>query len=390
MKKHICVITCNRSEYGLLRFVIREIDSSSSFELKLLVSGAHLSSDFGSTISEIRADGFKINKKVYLLPGEHSPTETIKSMGDAIPKFAKAFKDLKVSLIVILGDRYESFAAACAAMILNIPIAHIHGGEVTSGAFDDKIRHSITKMALLHFVATNEYKRRVIQLGENPNRVFQVGGLGIENIRRLKLIKKASLEKNLNIKFREKSLLVTFHPVTLEYRTHEKQLSELLSALSGYKNFTIIFTLSNNDPGGAIFNKKIKNFVKNNPNSILFDSLGSLLYLSCMAIVDVVVGNSSSGILEAPVLKKAVVNIGSRQDGRLMASNIICCKPNKIEIESSINKALSQKFREKLPSTVNPFGNGNASKKIVRILKNIDFQLNRKIFFDSINLKKIY
>jgi GDP/UDP-N,N'-diacetylbacillosamine 2-epimerase (hydrolysing) len=369
---------------------MREIDSSSSLELKLLVSGAHLSGDFGSTISEIRADGFKINKKVYLLPGEHSPTETIKSMSDAMLKFAKAFKDLKVSLIIILGDRYESFAAACTAMILNIPIAHIHGGEVTSGAFDDRIRHSITKMAILHFVAANEYKRRVIQLGENPNRVFQVGGLGIENIRRLKLIKKASLEKILNIKFREKSLLVTFHPVTLEYRTQEKQLGELLSALSGYKNFTIIFTLSNNDPGGAIFNKKIKNFVKNNPNSVLFDSLGSLLYLSCMAIVDVVVGNSSSGILEAPALKKAVVNIGSRQDGRLMASNIICCKPNKTKIESSINKALSKKFREKLASTVNPFGNGNASKKIVRILENVDLQLNKKFFFDSINLKKIY
>ena len=387
MKKNICVITCNRSDYGLLRFVIQEIDSSSSLKLKLLVSGSHLSEDFGSTISEIKADKFKINKKVYLLPSENSPTETIRSMGDAMFKFAKAFEDLKVSLVIILGDRFESFSAASAAMILNIPIAHIHGGEVTSGAFDDRIRHSITKMAFLHFVAANEYKRRVIQLGENPNRVFQVGGLGIENIHRLKLIKKASLEKTLNIKFREKSLLVTFHPVTLECRNHEKHLSELLSALSRYKDFTLIFTLSNNDPGGGAFNKRIKSFVKNNPNSILFDSLGSLLYLSCMANVDVVVGNSSSGILEAPALKKAVVNIGSRQDGRLMTSNIICCKPKKIEIESSINKALSKKFREKLASTINLFGNGSASKKIVRILENVDLQSNKKFFFNLTNLK---
>ena len=297
-----------------------------------------------------------------------------KSMGIAQTSLGKAYNELKPDILVVLGDRYEIFSATSAAMISNIPIAHIHGGEITEGSWDDCIRHCISKMSHLHFTATEEYRNRVIQLGEDPKRVFNTGGMGIENIKKLKLLSKNELEKSINFKFKKKNILITFHPVTLEKNTAKKQFQELLNTINDLNDTGIIFTKTNSDLNGKIINQMIDQFTKNHSkNSIGFTSLGQLRYLSALQYLDAVVGNSSSGLIETPSFKIGAINIGDRQKGRIRGKNVIDCLPNQKSIQKSLAKLYSKNFQKLLKNVNNPYDNGSSSKKIIRVLK--DFKL---------------
>lgn len=381
--KKICVVTGTRAEYGLLYWLLKEIEADKELELQVIVTGMHLSPEFGLTYKEIEKE-FKINKKIEMLLSSDTSIGISKSMGLAQISFAESYDELKPDIVIVLGDRYEIFSATSAAMIARIPIAHIHGGEKTEGAFDESIRHSITKMSHLHFTATNEYKNRVIQLGENPSRVFNVGGMGIENIKRLKLISKDEFEKSIEFKLNIKNILVTFHPVTLENSTAKEQFQQLLDAIDELEDTNIIFTKANSDTDGRVINQMIDEYVtKNSHKSIVFTSLGQLRYLSALQYVDAVVGNSSSGLAEAPSFKIGTINIGDRQKGRIKASSVIDCEPNKNSILKSFEKLYSKDFQETLKTTINPYGNGCASKKIVEILKSVDLKnILKKSFYD--------
>jgi GDP/UDP-N,N'-diacetylbacillosamine 2-epimerase (hydrolysing) len=381
--KKICVVTGTRAEYGLLRWVIDGVVRSDSLELQLCVTGMHLSPEFGLTYREIENDGYQIDSKVEMLLSADTPSAITKSMGLGLIGFADEFNRLAPDLILILGDRYEIMCAAMAATIARIPIAHLHGGETTEGAFDEAIRHSITKMSHLHFTAAEEYKKRVIQLGENPDTVFNVGGLGLDNILKLDLLSKQELEHALDFKLGTKSMLVTFHPITLEYNTSGDQIRELLDSLRDFLDYKIIFTMPNADTDGREILKMIENFCLYNNNYRAFTSLGQLRYLSCLKHVDVVVGNSSSGLAEAPSFKIPTVNIGDRQRGRLKAESVIDCAPIKNEISSAIGKAVSSEFKKSCKLVKNPYGNGGASKMIIKKLEEIDFNnFLKKEFYD--------
>ena len=383
MNRKICVVTGSRADYGLLRLVMKGIDAEPSLTLQIIATGMHLSPTFGLTYKEIEGDGFKINKKVECLSSSDSPVAIAEATGKALSECAKAFNELQPDLVLVLGDRFEIFAACSAALLARIPIAHIHGGEVTAGAYDEAFRHSITKMSSIHFVATEEYKKRVIQLGENPNTVYLVGGLGVDAIKELKLLSKHEIEQSLGIKFFDKSLLVTFHPTTLEIDTAECQTNEVVKALSELENTSIIFTLPNADTDSLKITKILKEFTSRNANSFLFTSLGQLRYLSCMAQVDAVIGNSSSGIIEAPSLRKGTLNIGDRQMGRVQAESVINCKPEKESILNGLKEIYSTDFRVKLQDVVNPYGTGGASKKVVKILSSISVDgIVKKNFHD--------
>ncbi|WP_275943989.1 UDP-N-acetylglucosamine 2-epimerase [Aliarcobacter cryaerophilus] len=381
--KKICVVTGTRAEYGLLYWLLKEIEADKELQLQVIVTGMHLSSEFGLTYKEIEKE-FKINKKIEMLLSSDTSIGISKSMGLAQISFSEAYEELKPNIVVVLGDRYEIFSATSAAMIARIPIAHIHGGEITEGAFDESIRHSITKMSHLHFTATNEYKNRVIQLGENPSRVFNVGGMGIENIKRLKLLSKDEFEKSIEFKLNIKNILVTFHPVTLENSTAKEQFQQLLDTIDELEDTNIIFTKANSDTDGRVINKMIDEYVtKNSHKSIVFTSLGQLRYLSALQYVDAVVGNSSSGLAEAPSFKIGTINIGDRQKGRIKASSVIDCEPNKDSILKSFEKLYSKEFQNSLINVKNPYGDGCASKKIVEILKNVDLKnILKKSFYD--------
>ncbi|MBK6303445.1 MAG: UDP-N-acetylglucosamine 2-epimerase (hydrolyzing) [Arcobacter sp.] len=381
--KKICVVTGTRAEYGLLYWLLKEIEADKELELQVIVTGMHLSPEFGLTYKEIEKE-FKINKKIEMLLSSDTSVGISKSMGLAQISFAESYDELKPDIVIVLGDRYEIFSATSAAMIARIPIAHIHGGEKTEGAFDESIRHSITKMSHLHFTATEEYKNRVIQLGEHPSRVFNVGGMGIENIKRLKLLSKDEFEKSIEFKLNSKNILVTFHPVTLENSTAKEQFQQLLDAIDELEDTNIIFTKANSDTDGRVINQMIDEYVtKNYHKSIVFTSLGQLRYLSALQYVDAVVGNSSSGLAEAPSFKIGTINIGDRQKGRIKASSVIDCEPNKDSILKSFEKLYSKEFQETLKTTINPYGNGCASKKIVEILKNVDLKnILKKSFYD--------
>ena len=381
--KKICVVTGTRAEYGLLYWLLKEIEADKELELQLIATGMHLSPEFGLTYKEIEKE-FKINKKIEMLLSSDTSVGISKSMGLAQISFAESYDELKPDIVIVLGDRYEIFSATSAAMIARIPIAHIHGGEKTEGAFDESIRHSITKMSHLHFTATEEYKNIVIQLGEHPSRVFNVGGMGIENIKRLKLLSKDEFEKSIEFKLNIKNILVTFHPVTLENSTAQEQFKELLGAIDKLEETNIIFTKANSDTDGRVINKMIDEYVtKNSHKSIVFTSLGQLRYLSALQYVDAVVGNSSSGLAEAPSFKIGTINIGDRQKGRIKASSVIDCEPNKDSILKSFEKLYSKEFQETLKTTINPYGNGCASKKIVEILKSVDLEnIIKKSFYD--------
>ena len=383
MTRKICVITGTRAEYGLLYWLLKEIEADKELQLQVIVTGMHLSPEFGLTYKEIEKE-FKINKKIEMLLSSDTSVGISKSMGLAQISFAESYDELKPDIVIVLGDRYEIFSATSAAMIARIPIAHIHGGEKTEGAFDESIRHSITKMSHLHFTATEEYKNRVIQLGEHPSRVFNVGGMGIENIKRLKLLSKDEFEKSIEFKLNSKNILVTFHPVTLENSTAKEQFQQLLDAIDELEDTNIIFTKANSDTDGRVINQMIDEYVTKNSNkSIVFTSLGQLRYLSALQYVDAVVGNSSSGLAEAPSFKIGTINIGDRQKGRIKASSVIDCEPNKDSILKSFEKLYSKEFQETLKTTINPYGDGYASKKIVEILKNVDLKnILKKSFYD--------
>jgi GDP/UDP-N,N'-diacetylbacillosamine 2-epimerase (hydrolysing) len=382
-RRKICVVTGTRSEYGLLRWVMQGIKDSEHLELQLIVTGMHLSPEFGLTLKEIEADGFSIDRKVEMLLSSDTPVGITKSMGLGMIGFADALNQLQPSLLLVLGDRYEIFAAAASGMIARIPIAHLHGGESTEGLIDESIRHSITKMAHLHFVAAEDYLKRVIQLGEQPENVFNVGGLGIDNILRLKLLSRSQLEDELDFKFAKRNLLITFHPVTLEQSTSTHQMKELLSALDTLVDFGLIFTMPNADTDGRILFQQINAFCESHPMARAYTSLGQLRYLSCIKHVDGVIGNSSSGLTEVPSFRKGTVNIGDRQRGRLCAASVINCSAEYASITESIQKLYSPSFQSLLPDVKNPYGDGGASTAIVSTLEHRSFDnLLKKSFFD--------
>lgn len=382
-KRKICVVTGTRAEYGLLYWLMKEIEADSALSLQVIVTGMHLSPEFGLTYKEIEKE-FQINKKIEMLLSSDTPVGISKSMGLAQIGFAEAYEELRPDIIVLLGDRYEIFAAASAALIARIPIAHLHGGETTEGAFDEAIRHSITKMGHFHFTANEEYRTRVIQLGENPNRVFNVGGMGIENIHRLKLLTREEFEASINFKLAEKNLIVTFHPVTLENSTAKDQFKELLLALDERDGTHIIFTKANSDTDGRVINQMIDSYVNQNQNkSVAFDSLGQQRYLSALKFMDAVVGNSSSGLAEAPSFKIGTLNIGDRQAGRMKASSVIDCDPTRTSISDAFMKLYSKEFQDSLKDTKNPYGEGCASKEIVSVLKTAELgSLIKKEFYN--------
>ncbi len=384
MKRKICIVTGSRAEYGLLRPLLKEVSGDPELTLQLVVTGMHLSEEFGSTYKEIESDGFNIDEKIDIGLHSDTPTGIAESMGLAMSGFAKAYQQLRPDIIVVLGDRFEIFAAAATAMVSRLHIAHLHGGERTEGAIDEAFRHSITKMSHLHFASTKEYRRRIIQLGEDPSRVFNVGAIGLDNIRDLKLLAKEELEDQLNTKFNKHNLLVTFHPVTLEDNTSGEQFQILLDVLNGLKDTNIIFTKSNADTGGRTINNMIDEYVSYNPKTaISFTSMGQLLYLSTLQFVNVVVGNSSSGIIEAPSFKIGTINIGDRQKGRIKAESIINCQPLKDDINGAFEKLYSKEFQISLKNVQNPYGAGGAAKKIKEILKKYDLcDVLKKNFYD--------
>jgi len=383
MKRTIAVVTGTRAEYGLLRHLIKLINDSDEFELQLVVTGSHLSKKFGETYKEIEADGFIINRKIDLLLASDTPLGLAKSTSLGVAGFGEAFDSINPDLILVLGDRFEILSAVIAAMFARIPIAHLHGGEITEGLIDEAIRHSITKFSHLHFVGNEEYRKRVMQLGENPDLVFNVGGLGVDAIKNINLLTKSELENSLGIKFKNKNLLITFHPVTLEKNTSHSQMVELLNALSDFEDTCLIFTMPNADTDSQIIFELIEDFVIKNINAHFFTSLGQLRYLSCLAQVDAVVGNSSSGLTEAPTFKKATINIGDRQKGRIQSNSIINCNPISADIKNAIKKSYSDEFKKILLSTKNYYGDGGAAKRIINILTKVNFNaLIHKKFFD--------
>ena len=362
---------------------MKEIDADKDLELQIIATGMHLSEEFGNTYQQIEKDGFTIDKKVDISLSSDTELAISKSMGLGMIGFADAFNELKPDLIVVLGDRFEIFSAVSAAMITKIPVAHLHGGETTEGAFDESIRHSITKMSHLHFAATNEYRDRIIQLGEQPNRVFNVGGLGIDNINKLKLLAKSDFEKAIDFELGEKNILVTFHPVTLENFTAKLQFQELLNSIDELKNTRIIFTKTNSDTDGRIINSMIDAYVAMHDNTIAFVSMGQLNYLSALQFMNAIVGNSSSGLLEAPSFKIATIDIGERQKGRIKADSVISCSPTQESISSAFYKSYSEDFQNIVDNTKNPYGSGGASKIVVDIIKGFDLNgILKKTFYD--------
>ncbi len=374
MSRRICIVTGTRAEYGLLRWVIQGVREAPGLTLQLLVTGTHLSPEFGLTYREIEADGFAIDARVEMLVSADTATGTAKSMGLGLIGLGDAFDRLQPHLVVLLGDRFEVLAAASAALVAGIPVAHLHGGETTEGAFDEAIRHAVTKMSHLHFVAAEDYRRRVIQLGEQPDRVHLVGGLGIDAILRTPLLDRPALEASLGVPLADRNLLLTFHPVTLEQQNSEQQMAELLAALEPLDDTRLIFTMPNADTGSRALRQMVDAFVSRHPNARAYASLGQLRYLSCLKLVDGVVGNSSSGLAEAPSLGVGTVNIGDRQRGRLKADSVIDCQPERSAILAAIRQLHDPDFRRVVAGAVNPYGQGGASEKIVQVLQNVPLE----------------
>jgi GDP/UDP-N,N'-diacetylbacillosamine 2-epimerase (hydrolysing) len=383
MSRRICVITGTRAEYGLLRGLLDGLRADPVFELQIVATGMHLSPEFGLTYREIEADGFRIDRKVEILLSSDTAIGVGTSTGLAVIRFTATLDELRPHLVLLLGDRFEILAAATAALIAGVPIAHVHGGEITEGAVDDAMRHAITKMSHLHFVAVDAYRQRVIQLGEQPERVHCVGGLGVDAIARVQLLDRTALVAEMGHEFMARNLLITFHPETLNESGAGAQMAELLAALAPLTDVGLIFTLPNADAGGRELISIIRNFAVGRPNVHIHTSLGSRLYLSCMSQCDGVVGNSSSGLLEAPTLGKGTVNIGERQKGRLQADSVINCRPEQGEIAAALHKLLSPEFASQAQATCNPYGDVGASARIVAVLKQVELQgLLQKRFHD--------
>ena len=368
--RNILVITGSRAEYGLLKNIMYAIQRDDQLRLQLIVTGTHLSQQYGMTVNEIVADGFEIDMSCSILVDSTSKDKNVKEIARAINEFSDAFNKLKPDIVLILGDRYEAFAAAATAMAMTIPIAHIAGGEVTEGAMDEQIRHSITKMAHIHFVGADAYEKNVKNMGEESWRVFNVGDSGIENIKLTKLMTREEISKNLGIDIDEETILATYHPVTLELDQVEGQINNVIEALKQVSK-KVIFTYPNSDNGGDKIIAAINKFQDSNSNIHVFKNLGSLRYLSVMKHCGVVIGNSSSALIEAPYFKKPVVNIGNRQKGRLMADNILQIDYSVESIVRGISEAMSMEFREKVKNTKSLYGEGNTSEEIVKILREV-------------------
>lgn len=384
-RRKICIITGSRAEYGLLYWLLKEIQKDLDLELQIIATGMHLSPEFGLTYKIIEDDGFKINEKVEMLLSSDTVVGIAKSIGLATIGFADALNRLKPDIVVVLGDRFEILAAAQAAMVARIPIAHLHGGEATEGVIDEAIRHSVTKMSHLHFVAAEPYRRRVVQLGENPDRVYNFGAVGLDNIVRLKLLNRNDFEKSINFMLGKINFLITYHPVTLKKSVTQLEMEQLLNALNQFPEAKLIFTKSNSDTEGRIINELIDKYTLINSERVAsFTNLGQLLYLSALKHVDVVIGNSSSGIVEAPSFKTPTVNIGDRQRGRLRAQSVIDCDETAESIVDAINKALSPDFQKLLPDISSPYGDGKGKTalRIKNVLKSTDL--------NNILLKKFY
>jgi GDP/UDP-N,N'-diacetylbacillosamine 2-epimerase (hydrolysing) len=383
MPRKIAVITGTRAEYGLLFWLMRELQNAQDAELQLIVTGAHLSQAHGYTVKQIKADGFPISSQVDIKLNDDSPVGIAASMSICTAEMAQTFERLQPDIVVILGDRYEMLATASAALIMGIPIAHIHGGEATEGAVDESIRHAITKMSQLHFTSTDTYRNRVIQLGENSGNVYNFGAPGVEAIKRTKLLSREELEKSLGFALGKKNLLVTFHPVTLESEESGEQMQQLLTALAGLSDTQVIFTLPNADAGNSGLVAMIHDFAKTHQFIHVFSSLGQQRYLSSMQFVDAVVGNSSSGIIEAPSFKKPTINIGNRQQGRIKSVSVIDCEPVTKAISAALEKVYSPEFQATLKTVKNPYEGSDTSKKIVDILLSTDLKnIQKKRFFD--------
>jgi GDP/UDP-N,N'-diacetylbacillosamine 2-epimerase (hydrolysing) len=381
--KKICFITGTRAEYGLMRWVMQGIKDAPGLVLQVVATGMHLAPEFGLTYQAIEQDGFLIDRKVEMLTSSDTAVGVAKSVGLGTIGFADALNELKPDLIVVLGDRFEILAAVTAALFARIPVMHLHGGEITEGALDESMRHAITKMSHVHCVATDEYRNRVIQLGEQPGRVHCVGGLGVDAIKQTQLLGRAELEASLNFKLKAKNLLITFHPATLEEASAGSQMDELLAALEGRDDTGLIFTLPNADAGGRELIAMLQSFVANHPNARAYSSLGLVRYLSCMALCDGVVGNSSSGLLEAPTLKKGTINIGERQRGRLQAVSVINCIAERNRIAAALQQLYSPVFQAGLAGVNNPYGDGGASARVVGIITRLKVdELLHKPFYD--------
>ena len=375
-KRKICVVTGSRAEYGLFYPILIKIQESNKLKLQLISTSSHHSTEYGLTYKQIENDGFNIDDKIENLFLTEARSSIVKSTGIATSLLSDSFDRLQPDIVLLLGDRYETHAAATAAMLMNIPIAHIHGGEITEGAVDEQIRHSITKMSYLHFCATETYRKRVIQMGEDPARVFNTGAPGIDNIINLKLLTKSKLEKELNWKLTSKSALFTYHPVTLEESDIEIDLEAILSVLETF-SFNILYTYANADSGGRIINQKIEEFCKIQPSKYkVVKSLGQVKYLSAMKYVNLLIGNSSSGIIEAASFKKPVINIGDRQKGRLRGKNVIDCNLN--SLQDSIKLALSSSFRNNIKNMNNIYGIGAAADIILDKLINEPISVIKK------------
>lgn len=371
--RKICIITGTRAEYGRLQGLMQQIQDDDDLELQIIATAMHLSPEFGLTYREIERDGFHINEKVEMLLSSDTPVGVTKSMGLGIIGFADALERLKPDMVVILGDRYEALGAAEAALLANIPIIHIHGGELTEGAVDNAIRHALTKLAQIHFVSESEYYHRVLQMGEDPRFVFETGALGNDNIVNAKLPTKDELAESLHIHLEKPFFLVTYHPVTIESCATRNPLMELFAALDEFSQYQVIFTKSNSDAGGRLINQQIDRYAQENPERVwAFQSLGQIRYLSAMKYCMAVVGNSSSGILEAPLFHVPTVNIGARQGGRKRYISIIDCQEKKSEIVSAIKKAISDQFRQAIAGCYLPHTDGKVAETMKDIIKNID------------------
>ena len=384
--RKICVVTGTRAEYGLMSRLIRMISDSDTTKLQLIATNMHLSSRYGNTYKEILADGINIDRQVPIIDeraGDNA-TETLFSMSRALQGLAEAYAELQPDMVLLLGDRYEILAAATAAMIERIPIAHIHGGEITEGAYDDAIRHSITKMSHLHFPSTEEYRRRIIQMGEQPEMVFNVGALGVENIKKLPLMTKEEIETDLLFTINEKTILVTYHPVTLGNHTAEQDIKDFIEALEERTDLRIIFTMPNSDTGGQTIADAINAFVANNADRAkAYKSLGVKRYLSVMKYAGAVVGNSSSGVLEAPSFGIPTLNIGDRQKGRIAADSVHNCDTDKDSILKGLDTVMSSTFRKKAAETHNPYDKVGTVQAIFDVISTYPLEtLNQKHFYD--------
>ena len=381
--RKICVITGTRAEFGLLRPLIELIANDNELQLQLIATGMHLSPEFGYTLNEITEAGFMVDKKVECLLSSDSSIGVSKTIALAISGFADALAELTPDLVVVLGDRTEILGAVIATAMVNIPIAHLHGGETTEGAYDEAIRHSITKFSHLHFTSTEAYRKRVIQLGEHPDTVFNVGAIGLDAIKKLPLLDKASFEQAIGFKLKERNILITYHPVTLEKEAPIETFENILTALDELTDTALIFTHANSDKNGRIINRMITEYVSSHKDkAVEFKSLGQLRYLSALQYVDFVIGNSSSGILEVPAFYIPTINIGDRQKGRICNESVINSNNSLEDIKKSITFALDKTFREKILQQELLYGNGTAAEKILQIIKEHNHISIKKSFYN--------